>query len=99
MITIRIASMAAGAAEPLMLLRLLGGINLAPVASRARSARWDCVLIFIRHHIQAVPNIKSDCKENIRVVREMGRDEDRRSESVTRKRRFEPVANGRPTIR
>jgi hypothetical protein len=34
-ITIRAASMAAGAAEPLLLLRLLSRITLAPVASRA----------------------------------------------------------------
>jgi hypothetical protein len=68
MITMSSASMAAGAAEPLMLLRLLSRITLAPVASRAWSARWDCVLIFKRHHIQAVPNIKGDCEENKTVV-------------------------------
>src|ERR1700733_1894481 len=73
MITIRAASIAAVAAEPLILLRFLGRINLAPVVSRACSARWDCILNFIRHHIQAEPNIKSDCKGKIsRVFPEKG---------------------------
>src|SRR5580704_1864783 len=77
-ITIRAASMAAGAAEPLLLLRLLSRITLAPVASRGCSARWNCILIFIRHHIQAVPNIKGDCEENITAVRDINRGEARR---------------------
>lgn len=63
--------MAAGAAEPLLLLRVLSRITLAPVAPWAKSALSESVLIFNRHHIQALPNIKGDCKENIMFVRDL----------------------------
>jgi hypothetical protein len=90
--------MAAGAAEPLMLLRLLSRITLAPVAIARVKRPMDYILIFKRHHIQAEPNIKSDCEENITIVRDIGRDETHRSEFMTRRKRFKRAASTRRCI-
>ena len=80
--------MAAGAAEPLLLLRLLTRIALAPVAPWAKSALSESVPIFNRHHIQALPNIKGDCKENIMFVRDLETN-NRSRDPITSRQHFE----------